>query len=158
MASLTIKALKNLKTDQEFSSFWEQVVEKIQDIDISEPSLPRKCKVPSRYELGTSEHHNVETVEDFYRPIYFSALDTIIQCIQSRFYQPSYKTYENLVAIVLIKCAVGESFAAEMSVIIQLYAEELDKDHSCSQLQLVQAHFKECSTPPIFMDIVDFVK
>ena len=154
MASLTIKALR---IDSEFLSFWEQVMEKMQDIDVSEPSLPRKRKVPSRYELGGSEYHNAENVEDYYRPIYFSVLDTIIQCIVSRFDQPGYKTYENLVAI-LLKGADGKSFAAELSVVLQLYAEDLDKDCLCFQLQLVHAHFKECSTPPTFMDIVSFVK
>ena len=56
---------------------------------VAEPSLPRKCRVPARFETGTASGYFPANVEDHYRSIF---LNTISQCISSRFDQPGFCT------------------------------------------------------------------
>lgn len=46
MAELTIKSLATMRTDTEFSNFWQHLIDK-QNEDVAEPSLPRKRKRPA---------------------------------------------------------------------------------------------------------------
>ena len=57
------------------------------DLDVSNPVLLRQRKRPRRYEDG-EEGYSPENVEDFYRPIFFEALDLVIGGIRARFDQP----------------------------------------------------------------------
>ena len=157
MAALTLDSLQQLRTDLEFQSFWQKLMELVQKADIAEPSLPRRRKAPARYEIGTGEHHTPSSVEDYYRPIYFLALDTLIQCISERFDQPGYQTYAKLHNI-LTNGAVGKDFSQELSSVIHLYAVDIDDQLLCSQLILLKTHFKDCNTPPNLTDIVNFVR
>ena len=54
MAALTIKSLRDMRTDEEFDSFWKGVMNDLKEVDVAEPSLPRKRRVPSRFETGTT--------------------------------------------------------------------------------------------------------
>ena len=45
-------------------------------------------------------HHTPETVEEYYRPIYFEAIDLITSRIADRFDQPGYKTYRKVQALL----------------------------------------------------------
>ena len=42
-------------------------------------------KVPRRYEIGTGEGSHPEEVDEYYRSIFFEALDLTINGIQNRF-------------------------------------------------------------------------
>ena len=56
----------------------------LQNLDINEPTLLYHQKVSCRIdEESTPTLH--ETVENYYRVIYFEALDLIILCIEDRF-------------------------------------------------------------------------
>ena len=72
------------------------VIEKQRSVDVSEPTLPRRSKVPCRYDIGMSFGHFPASIEDHYRPIYYEAIDTLVQCITKRFDQPGFKVYSNL--------------------------------------------------------------
>ena len=48
---------------------------KRRNLDVMEPSLPRKCKRPPCYEVGNAEAEFHETVEDQYCQIYYQAFD-----------------------------------------------------------------------------------
>ena len=63
-------------------------------IDIDEPQLPRKRKVPSRFEIGAPDtYHCSAKTEEFYRQIYFEANDHVINSLANRFDQPDFHTY-----------------------------------------------------------------
>ena len=81
----------------------------------------------------------------------------IMQCISSRYDQPGYKTYSKLEA-VLLKGVTGKSYAEELSFITELYANDIDMCLLQTQLSLVQTHFKDGSSTPTLMDVVDYVK
>ena len=64
--------------------FWELVMKMSADLDLNEPRLPRRRKVPARYEEGSAPPEFPSTVKEFYRPQYYEALDLIIQAIDDR--------------------------------------------------------------------------
>ena len=71
VSSLTVKTLEKMRSDDHFNLFWETVTHKANELEVSEPSLPRRRL----------------------RQIYFNATDTVTACIKRRFDQPGYKIY-----------------------------------------------------------------
>ena len=65
-------------------------------LDVSDPILPRKRKVPTRYQVGSSDVSYPTTPKALYRSYYFECLDLITTFIRGRFNQPGYKTLKNL--------------------------------------------------------------
>ena len=52
--------------------------EKQRSVDVSEPTLPRRSKVPRRYDIGMSFGNFPASIEDHYRPIHNEAIDTLV--------------------------------------------------------------------------------
>ena len=59
-------------------SFCRMVIEKQRSVDVSEPTLPHRSKVPRSYDIGMSFVHFPASIEDHYRPIYYEAIDTLV--------------------------------------------------------------------------------
>ena len=173
MAALTIQSSKALRTDHEFGFFWRELMTWQMVAGVDEPSLPRRCKVPSHLEVGESSGHFPSTLEDHYQPIYFATLDTIVYCISSWFDQTGYQIYCQLEAL-LLKGVAGKNYDSELSCIMGVYSEDLLK----TQLLLLNVHFQEESrasssattttasgnsssndtTSPTLMDIAKYLK
>ena len=77
MAAVTVATLKGLRCDEDFVSFWRMVIERQHSIDISEPTLPRRSKVPRWYDIGMSSGHFPASIEDHYRPIYYRHISLV---------------------------------------------------------------------------------
>ena len=86
-AHLTCETLTSLRKDAEFAIFWQEVM-KQSELDADEPILPRKCKTPSREEVGARKCHYPSSIEDHYGVQYFETLHLLIACIKDRFNQP----------------------------------------------------------------------
>ena len=56
--------------------------------------LPRKRRAPSRHDVGTSEPEHPSTARDYYRGLYFEALDCLTSAIKERFNQSSFLVYK----------------------------------------------------------------
>ena len=115
MASLTLKTLQNIRTQEDFELFFNLVTKQAEKLPVDEPHLKRKRKVPKysilQYLDGqetTSEAHHLATVEDEFRQIYFDALDHITNAIEERFVQPSFKAFANLEEL-LVKGAINQT-------------------------------------------------
>ena len=145
-ALLTCDTLSALRSDSEFTKFWDSVQTKLNDVHVSEPVLPRRRKTPRRLEVGTGESHFPETVQDYYRAQYFEALDLLTSCIKDRFDQPGYRIYSNLEAL-LLNSANGVEFMAEFDEIMQLYAQDFNQELLKSQLAILKTHFNDHSEP-----------
>ncbi len=91
-------------------------------MDINDPTLPRRRKIPQRLDDG-SEQSFPETVEQYYRIVYFEALDLIIACVSDRFDQPGYKTNSNVqllnLKIIVKSYSLCNHFMAQ--ILIQYY-------------------------------------
>ena len=55
---------------------------------MEDASLPRKRRVPSRFEIGCSEGYHHGSVKEYYCQQYFECLDLIIGTIRERFNKP----------------------------------------------------------------------
>ena len=99
------------------------VIEKQRSVDVSEPTLPRRSKVPGRYDIGMSFGHFPASIENHCRPIYYEAIDTLVQYITKRFDQPGFKVYSNLETLLLKGAA---NYDAELSSVQDPYQSDFD--------------------------------
>lgn len=96
MASLTVKTLEASQNDAAFGLFWERVNIKGKEVVVSKPQLPRRKQLPKRQDGGGSNICFTKTEQEYYKCIYFEALDLLVNRIRSRFDQPEYGIYTNL--------------------------------------------------------------
>lgn len=75
------------------SSFWQRAAKQAEDLHLTEAQLLRRRKVPRRFTVKDAEPEHPATPYDYFKRIYYEALDLIINCINSRFNQPGYKAY-----------------------------------------------------------------
>ena len=77
IAKMTVKTLQSIRSDDKFVLFWSSVYKKATELDIDEPNLPRRRKISRRYDYGSSSGDFPSSVEDYYKRIYFEALDLV---------------------------------------------------------------------------------
>ena len=96
-----------------------------QSLDIEEPTLPRRRKLPTT--LEGSEGILFKNPKDYYRKSYFEAIDFMISSIQERFIQPGYRMYKNIESLVIatIKGETAEEFFAAVT---EFYSNDFDID------------------------------
>lgn len=124
-----------MRNEENFNLFWEFVVKLFAEFDVSEPRLPRRRKVPARYEEGGASPEFPSTVEELYRPQYYEALDLIIQAIDDRFNQPGYKAYSSL-QNVLLKAVNGGDVSEELKAVLDAYGTDFHASNLKSQLEV----------------------
>ena len=86
-------------------------------LEVGEPLLPRRRKRPLRYE-GLSSCHYPDTPESFYKQIYYECIDSIVNCIQQRFDQPGYKTYQQMEQL-LVNAVRAQDYQAQLTAVIE---------------------------------------
>ena len=74
-----------MRTENAFHTFWEYVERSTQVNGVQAAQLPRQRKAPRRFEVGTTEGVHPESPEQYYKPIYFEALDSIVTAIEECF-------------------------------------------------------------------------
>ena len=114
------------------------------DLEVEEPSLPRRRKTPKRYEVGMQESNFPEDVEDRYRQNFYEALELITSAINSRFDQPDYKVYCKLEE-TLVKASKRESFEENLEFICNFYKGDLNQEQLRMQLNVMASNIPEKS-------------
>jgi len=76
---MVIKTLQSIRTEQAFDLFWEKLAKLSETLDIDEVQLPRRRKVPSRYEDGLASCHFHDTPKAYYRKLYYEAVDNSME-------------------------------------------------------------------------------
>ena len=160
MASLNLKTLQNMRTQEDFELFFNLVTKQDEKLLVDELHLKRKRKVPKysilQYFNGqetTSEAHHPATVEDEFRQIYFDALDHITNVIKETFNQPSFKAYANLEKL-LVKGAINQTSEVGINQIKSLYSNEV------SDLEVEFKVFKQTfeDPPECLNDVAEMFK
>ena len=82
--------------------------------------------------------YHPNTPLDYYRVIYYEALDSLITSLKERFDQPCFKAYENLESL-LLKSLSNERIANEIDNVKCPYKGELDVDQLVVQLHMFKA-------------------
>ena len=67
LANVTLKILQSQRSDDVFNTFWKQVLKKADEYDVGEPTLPRKRKMPKRFEEWKAAHEFPQTGKDLDR-------------------------------------------------------------------------------------------
>ena len=156
-AELTKRALQSIRTDQCFQAFYESVIRKKERFPaVSEPVLPRKRRVPVRFEIGTASGNFPETVQDHYRRIYFEALDLIVEAINERFDQPSFVSSKNLESL-LVNFVNASDVSSQMKYVEENYAEDIKITLLLPQLEIFKVLVNDVKID-CFHDIWLFLK
>ena len=66
---MTRKTLCTLQTEDNFDMFWEKVTKMASEVDVSDPTLPRRRKMPKRFEIGEAPPEFYCTPKDYYHQL-----------------------------------------------------------------------------------------
>lgn len=55
VAAMTVATLQSIRSDDNFDLFWKRIIEMAGEKEIDEPVLPRRRKLPRRYDDGSHE-------------------------------------------------------------------------------------------------------
>ena len=103
-------------------------------------------------------HSFPSTTKDYYRQIYFEALDLITTCISNRFDQPGYKMYSNIQEL-LLKAAINEQYQAELDLVADFYGSDLNLYLLNTQLQVLSTMFaSQIDKTANIMNVVELFK
>ena len=95
-----------MRNDTSFRSFHDVVLLKSKSYpSMSGPILPRRTRAPRRIKIGYGEPTYPVTAQDYYRRIYFEAIELMMNAIDQRFDQPSFVTYAKMESL-LIKLSI----------------------------------------------------
>ena len=156
VASMTVKTLKSLRSDNNYKLFWKKVTTLADKLEVSEPALPRRRKVPKRLDDGTAEHEYPATTEDHFRQIYYEALDLIISCITDRFDQPGYRIYHKVQDLIL-KAAKQQDYQDELDFIINYYGDDFDASLLKTHLEIFSTNM-QCEGDVTLSEVIKFFK
>ena len=87
--------------------------------------LPRRTRPPRRIEIGTGEPTYPVTAQDYYRRIYFEAIDLMMNATDQRFDQPSFDTYAKMESL-LIKTLNSQDKSEELKFMEKLYNDDVN--------------------------------
>ena len=133
--------LEGIRTDEAFHLLWQNILKLQKHHGVHEPELPRKRKVPARYEIGTGEGQHSDTVEDVYRPVYFECLDFVVTYIRDRFNQPGYAVLKQL-EDTLLKAVKGENYREQLESVLEFYKDEFIPSSLTTQRELLPEALK----------------
>ena len=125
VAELTVKILKSMRTDENFTAFFDVCNCFRECTNTNLPILPWKRKAPRRFEIGTGEGTHSATVEDHYRQAYFEILDLAIAGISNRFNQPGCAIYNSLESL-LVSAANNKQFNEQLTEVVAFYEDDFD--------------------------------
>ena len=155
---MVIKTLQGIRTEQSFDLFWEKLAKLSETLDVDEPQLPRRRKVPSRYEDGLASSHFHDTPKVYYRQLYFEAVDNSIECLKKRFDQPGYHMYSNLEQL-LIKAVMKENYELHFKAVCDFYKNDIKPELLQVQLVTFGTNFQSNlgERRPTVFDIRDYI-
>ena len=141
IAMMTVKTLEGIRTERDFELFWEKLENRRECLEIDEPCLPRKRKVPKRFEDGDAEAEFPKSPADYYRRIYFEALDLAVVSIRNRFNQQGFKTFSTIEQLIFT-AAKGECFTENLDAVCSFFEGDFNKEELKSELTTFQHLYK----------------
>lgn len=82
ITELFLTNLREMRNEDSFDTFWESLNRKLDDLDVSEPKLPRCRKMPKRFETGNAPPEFATSEKELYRQMYYEALDLVVNCVK----------------------------------------------------------------------------
>ena len=142
LAKHTLEALKSIRQPEHFDLFFKRVLLYQEEFQVDSPRLPRKRRAPRQIQIGSSDGDFHTSIEEYYRAIYYEAIDFVIEAITDRFDQPGYKVYQNIEEL-LIKVCQGKPYEDELTFVCTFYKGDLDKHQLQVQLPVLHSLVSE---------------
>ena len=157
LATMTVSTLQHIRDDHSFDLFWEKVERERQSLDVEDPQLPRRRKIPKRIDDGSTEGEFPDDVKTFYRQQYYEALDLIISTITDRFDQPGYMIYKQLEDL-LLKAIRKEDIEDSIVAVTSFYHSDIDAAQLRLHLDILASNFpNDARATASARDIKDYV-
>ncbi len=142
IAQMAVATLKSVRNEESFDLFWQKVNSRASQLDVGEPQLPRRRRLPRRLDDGLSAAEFHDSPKIFYRQQYFEAIDLIVNCVDDRFKQDGYRVYQSLESL-LSKACKQEDLTSDLDVVCDFYGNDFNKDLLTSHLQILGVHYQE---------------
>ena len=142
IAEISVQTLKDMRTGESFTLFFQFVNKLRQNNDVAEAVLPRAKKAPRRFEVGSGEGSSCDAVDDHYRRQYFEALDCAIAGITDRFDQPGYAVYRNLEGL-LVNAANNAPHEEYLDRVTSFYKDDVNRVELSAQLRNLGTRFSK---------------
>lgn len=150
LADLIVQTLENMRNERDFSLLYEKIKLSASKIEaISPPALTRKRRKPNysmlHYVTGNKEAtaaaYYPENPYDHYKPIYYEALDSIVNAIKDRFDQPTFKLFAQVEQLFL-KAVAKQDVTDELKVLETHFKGDYDAESLTAELQLLPTIFE----------------
>ena len=123
VAEMTAKMLDGIKSDE---AFWKVTLIRREKLGIDDPILPRQRTLPVRYREGEPLPQYPTTIEEYFKQIYYNAIDSIVSTIRERFNQDGFQKYV-LLENLLLHAWNEDSYLEELQSVCNFYKDDLDK-------------------------------
>ena len=134
-AETVCQTISGLRTDEEFKTFWENATFKAQQLNLSEPVLPRTRRLPRRLDSGSNPHADASP-KDYYRRVYFEFADTLTGEL-TRFDQDNYKLYMKAEQLLICAAGTGEVLTDNMKIVCDHFGKDFDSSRLNNQLSII---------------------
>ncbi|XP_038055179.1 uncharacterized protein LOC119727383 [Patiria miniata] len=146
IASMTVNALRSIRSDDSFKMFWAKVLRESKQNDVGAPVLPRRRSTPKKLEEcygGVAAPEYPSTPHAYFRQIYYQALDLAVTSITDRFEQPDFKIYSHCEQLLLLAMS-GADYQTELTTVVQFFNEDFTEEMLKAHLQLLKGSVSSC--------------
>ena len=93
VAEEVCKTLSRDRSEAAFDLFWTRLLKRKSEVGaVAETQLPGKRRAPARQEVGDSgTHYFPSTPEEYFRHVYYAAIDVTTECIRTRLNPKNFK-------------------------------------------------------------------
>ena len=84
-ANLVIRAITSMRSDE---IYFMNVKKQAKNHGLPEPSLPSHHNVSKRFEVGSGQSHQPSSADDYFRRVYYEAINLVTNAIRQCFDQP----------------------------------------------------------------------
>lgn len=137
-ANLVIRAITSMRSDEMFDLYFLNVKKQAKIHGLPEPSLPRHRNVPKRFEVGSGQSHQPSSAEEYFRRLYYEAIDLVTNAITQRFNQPGFKAYSIMETLLLNALKPGIDVTDELKYMSEKYADDVNVTLLKAQLPVFQ--------------------
>lgn len=144
-------SLKEIR-ENSYDTFWEDIQLQVRGLDIEDPILPRRRKIPKRLDDKPETHHTFNDPKSYFRQIYYEVVDMAISRLDDRKHKQLSEHLENMELFATGKTVSGDR-------ILEFYQNDFD----ASRLVLHRNMFLDIATQKnetieSLTDVVRFLK
>ena len=139
IAEMTGKTLERIRSNDAFEAFWKVTLIRREKLAIDAPVLPRQRRLPARYSEGEQLPQYPTNVDEYFKQIYFNAIDSIVSTIRERFNQDGFQKYV-LLENLLLHAWNKESYQKELQSVCNFYKDDLNKELLDTQSMILQTN------------------